>query len=274
MSKKIYEEITNTIIEKLKEGTGIFEMPFVNGLPKNRVTGKIYRGINLWLLDGGEYATFKQVRELGGKVKKGAKSKKVIFWKLVEAEDEDTGEEIKIPLAKTYNVFKIGVDTEGIEPIEKEVKYEHELIEDAESVIKNYPNKPKLQHESGSAFYRPTDDIVNVPPVEDFKNINEYYSTFFHELIHSSGSVNRLNRDGVANMDKFGSEKYSKEELIAELGAAMLCGTIGIEKQTIDQSASYINSWIKVLKDDYTLIITASQQAQKAVDHILNISFK
>lgn len=274
MSKKLYEEITNKIIKKLEEGTGIFQMPFVNGIPKNRITGKAYRGINAFLLEGGEYATFKQIKELGGKVKKGAKSEKIIFWKLVEAEDEETGEDIKIPLARTYNVFKIGRDTEGIEPSEKVEKYEHELIDEAEKIISNYPNSPKITSNSGSAYYRPSEDVVNVPPTEDFHDIHRYYSTFFHELVHSTGSFDRLNREGIANFDRFGSERYSKEELVAELGASMLCGMIGIEKHTIDQSASYINSWIQALKNDNTLILTASQQAQKAVDHILNVKFE
>lgn len=270
MSKKIYREITERIIEKLKNGTGVFEMPFQNGIPRNRVTGKAYRGINAILLDGGEYATFKQIRDLGGKVKKGAKSERIVFWKLINAEDEETQEEIKIPLLRIYNVFKIGRDTEGIEPTEQVKKYEHEIIEEAENVIRNYPNRPKLTNESGSAYYSPVKDLVNVPPMKDFKDIHRYYSTYFHELVHSTGAFDRLNREGVTNFDAFGSHRYSKEELIAELGAAMLCGRIGIEKHTLDQSASYIDSWIKVLEDDYTMIVQASQYAQKAVDLIVN----
>lgn len=275
MSKnQLCEEITNKIIAKLEQGTGIFEMPFVNGLPKNRVTGKAYRGINLWLLDGGEYATFKQIKELGGKVKKGAKAHTVVFWKLLEGEEEETGKEIKIPLLKQYKVFKIGEQTEGIEPTEKVEKHQHEKIAEAEAIIKNYPNRPAITRASGKAYYRPSEDVVNIPPIEDFADVNRYYSTFFHELIHSTGSEKRLNREGVAKLDKFGSERYSKEELIAELGAAILCATTGIEKHTLDHSASYIQSWITVLKNDHTFIINGAQQAQKAVDHILNTTFE
>lgn len=273
MKKKVYEMITNKIIKKLEEGTGVFENPFVNGIPKNRLTGRAYRGINAFLLDGGEYATFNQIKQLGGRVKKGAKHEKVIFWKLIEAEDEETGEEIHLPFARTYNVFKIGRDTEGIEPFEKAEKFEHDLINEAEEIVSNYKNKPKLTKESGAAYYKPSHDIVNVPPTEDFPDIHRYYSTLFHELVHSTGASKRLNRDGVVKSIKFGSDRYSKEELVAELGAAMLCGTIGIEKKTLDQSASYIDSWIKVLKNDKTFILSASQQAQKAVDYILDIEF-
>lgn len=275
MSKnRLCEEITNKIIAKLEQGTGIFEMPFVNGLPKNRVTGKAYRGINLWLLDGGEYATFKQIQELGGKVKKGAKSHTVVFWKMLEVEEEETGKEVTIPLLKQYKVFKIGEQTEGIEPTEIVEKFEHEKIEEAEKIIKEYPNPPTLTRASGKAYYRPFEDVVNVPPIEDFPDVNRYYSTFFHELVHSTGAIHRLNREGVSNFDKFGSERYSKEELVAELGASILCAITGIDKHTLDHSASYIQSWITVLKNDNTFIINAAQQAQKAVDYILDTKFK
>lgn len=272
-NKKLCKEITEKIIEKLKKGVGVFEMPFSNGIPRNRVTGKAYRGINLWLLESGEYATFKQIQELGGKVKKGAKSKTVVFWKLLEIEDEETGEEVKIPLMKQYKVFKIGEDTEGIEPSEENKRYEHEKIQEAEEIIANYPNKPKFTRKQGKAYYSPIDDVVNIPPIEDFKDVNRYYSTFFHELVHSTGAEKRLNRDGVAKFDKFGSEQYSKEELIAELGASMLCGMLGLEKHTLDHSASYIDSWISVLENDHTMIINSAQQAQKAVDYILGQEF-
>ena len=273
MNNKLYEKITNRIIEKLEAGTDKFTMPFVNGIAKNYVTGNAYRGINQFLLDGGEYATFKQIRDKGGKVKKGAKSEIVVFWKMVETEDEETGETIKIPFAKQYNVFRIGKDTEGIEPSSHEEVYKHDPIAEAEKIIKGYQDKPEITHYSGGAHYTPATDIVNVPPKRDFKEIHRYYSTFFHELVHSTGAKDRLNRPGVANMDKFGSEKYSKEELVAELGAAMLSGITEIENLTIDHSASYIQSWIKKLKDDHSLIITASQQAQKAVDFILGTEY-
>lgn len=271
MSNKLYEKITNRIIEKMEQGTSIFQMPFVNGIAKNYVTGKAYRGINAMLLDGGEYATFKQIKDAGGKVKKGSKAEIVVFWKMIEVEDEETGETVKIPLAKEYKVFKIGDCTEGIEPKTKSKEYEHEPIEFAEKIIQEFENKPRFTNLSGRAYYRPSNDVVNVPPMKDFEDINRYYSTFFHELVHSTGSEKRLKRDGIVKLDSFGSEQYSKEELVAELGAAMLCGITGIENKTIDQSASYIKSWIKVLKNDYTLIVTASQQAQKAVDYIQNI---
>lgn len=273
MSRKIYEMVTNQIIEKLESGTIPWVMPFQSGLPVNYVTQKPYRGINTWLLDGGEYATFKQIIDNGGKVKKGAKSKIVVFWKMIDIEDEDTGEEAKVPLLRYYRVFKIGEQTEGIEPKRTYEDYSHDPIEEAERIIKEYKNAPDYTSNSGAAYYRPSEDVVNVPPKTDFKEIEAYYSTFFHEIIHSTGHATRLNRTGITDFNGFGTENYSKEELVAELGASMLCAIARIENATLDRSASYIESWLKVLKDDKTMIISASQQAQKAVDHIQGTEF-
>src|SRR5699024_1983877 len=265
MSKKIYEMITNQIVEKLEQGTIPWKKPFKNGIPVNWKTQKAYRGINTLLLDGGEYATFKQITEAGGKVKKGAKSHIVVFWKLskFKEENEETGEEEikKVPLLRYYRVFKVGEQTEGIEPKNKEVEFNHDPIERCENIIKGYTNCPDYTYNSGSAYYRPSMDVVNVPPIKDFEQIEEYYSTFFHEITHSTGHKNRLNRKGIIELNAFGSETYSKEELVAELGASMLCGVAGIDNKVIDNSASYIQSWLNALKNDKTLIVHAAQQA-------------
>lgn len=278
MSKKIYEMITNQIIKKLEQGTIPWRKPWVNGVAVNWKTQKEYRGINTMLLDGGEYATFKQIRDAGGKVKKGEKSQIVVFWKLTKFknEDEETGEEEEktVPLLRYYRVFKVGEQTEGIEPKCKDIEFNHDPIAEGEKIKDGYMDAPNYTWESGRAYYKPFADIVNVPPLKDFPNPSEHYSTLFHEIVHSTGHKDRLNREGVKGLASFGSETYSKEELIAELGASMLCGVAGIDNQTIDNSASYINSWLNVLKNDKTLIVSASQQAQKAVDYILNKKFE
>lgn len=274
MSKKVYEMITNQIIARLEEGTIPWEMPFNKSVAVNYVTQKKYRGINAWLLDGGEWGTFKQIKDAGGKVKKGAKSQMVVFWKLLDVEDKETKEDTKIPLARYYNVFKIGEQTEGIEPKKiNEESFTHNPIEEAEEIVKNYENSPEITFNSGSAYYKPASDVINVPPINDFKELSSYYSTMYHEMVHSTGHKDRLNRPGVANFNGFGTEKYSKEELVAELGASMLCGVAGIENSTLDKSASYIQSWLKVLKSDNSFIINASQKAQKAVDYIQGTKF-
>ena len=276
MSKKIYETITNKIIEKLEEGTIPWKKPFQDGdgTPVNWVTQKPYRGINTFLLDGGEYATYKQIKDNGGTVLKGEKGNQIVFWKLMDIEDKDTQEDKKIPLLKTYTVFKIGVQTKGIEPKRKMVEHEHQSIEQAEEIYKNYMNGPDFTFKNDGAYYKPTLDVVNVPPMKSFADVNAYYSTLFHEMVHSTGHKTRLDRAGVVSFNGFGTVQYSKEELVAELGASMLCGVAQIDNTTLDNSASYIKSWLKALKDDQTLIISASQLAQKASDHILNTKFE
>ncbi|MFG6120940.1 ArdC family protein [Thalassobacillus sp. B23F22_16] len=271
MSKKIYEMITNQIIEKLEQGSVPWRKPWVNGIAVNWKTQKPYRGINTMLLDGGEYATFKQIKEAGGKVKKGERSHIVVFWKMIKVEDEKTEEEKSVPLLRYYRVFEVGSQVEGLERKRTYETFDHDPIEEAEKVKKEYFNGPSYSFQGGRAYYIPFEDRVNVPPKEDFEDIHEYYSTLFHEMIHSTGHKDRLDRAGITEKIRFGSENYSKEELIAELGASMLCGVTGIENNTIDNSASYIQSWLKKLKDDKTLIVSASQKAQKASDHILGM---
>lgn len=274
MSKKVYEMVTDVIIEKLKEGTIPWRKPFVNGVAVNWKTQKEYRGINIMLLEPGEYATFKQIKEAGGKVKKGEKSSIVVFWKMLDIEDEKTGEKERVPLLRYYRVFKIGEQTEGIEPKRKQQYYKHNEIEKAKEIIENYIGKPTIGHKNNGAYYQPFHDHVNVPPKSSFPKLHDFYNVLFHELIHSTGHASRLNREGITNFDKFGSNRYSKEELVAEVGATMLSSIVGIERQTIDNSASYINSWLRALENDKTLIVKASQQAQKACDYIQGISYE
>jgi antirestriction protein ArdC len=124
------------------------------------------------------------------------------------------------------------------------------------------------------AWYKPGMDHINIPPMKDFLSIEEFYSTTFHEMLHSTGHKSRLNREGIVQLNKFGSESYSKEELVAEIGANMLCSAAGIQNQIIDNSASYIQSWLNALNDDKTLLVKAGAQAQKGVDLILNTKFE
>ncbi|MBU4642907.1 ArdC family protein [Bacillus toyonensis] len=275
MANNVYEIVTNKIIEKLEQGTVPWKKPWVNGnIAVNWKTQKPYRGINTMLLDSGEYVTFKQVQEAKGKVKKGAKSEIVVFWKWLEKEDKETGNIEKIPMLRYYKVFNIN-QCEGIESKRKEEEtFEHNPIEDAENIVKGYVNSPSLSWNSGRAFYQPVMDHVNVPPMKDFPKVEGYYSTLFHEFIHSTGHCSRLNRDGITSATAhFGSEEYSKEELVAEIGASMLTGLAGFVDVTFDNSTAYIQSWLRNLKNDKTLIVKAASQAQKAVDYILGVSY-
>lgn len=266
--------VTKQIIEKLEQGTIPWQKPFLNSSAVNWKTQKEYRGINTLLLNAGEYATFNQIKEAGGKVKKGEKSSIVVFWKMLEVKNKDTGMEEQIPMLRYYRVFKVGEQTEDIKPKRKTETFSHNTIESAEAIIKNFKDKPKITFANNAAYYQPDLDFVNVPPKTSFPKIHDYYSVLFHELVHSTGHEKRLNREGIAKFDKFGSKQYSREELIAEIGASMLCGVAGIEDRTIDNSASYIKSWLSALNNDSTLIIKASQQAQKASDFMQGITFE
>lgn len=275
MSKKtVYEIITDRIIKKLEEGTVPWQKPWVGGPAVNWVTQKAYQGINQILLEGGEWLTFNQAKAAGGRVKKGAKSEIITFWKMREVKEEDpkTGEEIikKFPMLRYYNVFNIN-DVEGIKTKRKSESRNHDPIEEAEKIKEGYSDCPTITFRPGKALYRPSDDIISLPETSDFYKIEEFYSTLFHEMVHSTGHAKRLRRSGVTAIASFGSQTYSKEELVAEIGSAMLCGMAGIEITTLDNQAAYIKSWLGKLKDDPKLIITASSQAQKAVDYILGI---
>lgn len=271
LSVSVYDIVTEKIVKKLESGVIPWRKPWGNFGAVNWMSQKAYRGINAILLDAGEYATFKQIEAVGGKVKKGSKAHLVTFWKMLDGHDED-GNPKKVPLLRYYNVFEVNTQCEGINSKRKDVHREHTPVEVAEQIVSAYKDAPELKFASGSAYYMPSSDYVSVPPLQDYENKEDYYSTLFHELTHSTGHKTRLARPGVVSLNGFGSETYSKEELVAEIGAAMLCGTCGIEQVTIDNSASYIASWLRRLKDDKTLIVSASSQAQKAADYIQGIA--
>jgi len=206
---------------------------------------------NIWL-------TFKKTSELGGKVKKGEKSTIVTFWKPITVKEDD--EERTIPLLRYYNVFN--VDQTDIELEFEEVDF---TILDAEQLIKNWKDCPDIKNHPEKAFYRVGEDTVYIPDMSQFKSAEGYYQTLFHELIHSTGHKDRLNR---SLKNGFGSEKYGIEELIAEIGSAFLCNKTGIAPK-IDNSIAYLRGWLKAVKDDIKMIIYASQRSQKAVNYII-----
>lgn len=279
-SLNVYEMVTERIIKQLEQGTIPWQKPWggVRSGAFNRVSKKPYSLINQAILEkSGEYATFHQWKNLGGHIKKGAKSEIVVFWKIIDVEEKNDKGEIekkKLPLLRYYNVFHIS-QIEGVEPLKEKLNTEIEPIEEADRIIKNYVDREQLvfnECKSNKAYYAPLIDTVVVPLKEQYSNISEYYSTTFHELVHSSGSKNRLNRLETSNLASFGSETYSKEELVAEIGSASILNYLGIEtKGTFQNSASYIESWLQVLRNDNKFIVSASSKAEKAVNYILGI---
>lgn len=283
MSVNVYELVTNRIIEQLENGVIPWEKPWSGTLEGafNRISKKPYSLLNqMLLLHDGEYATFNQWKNLGGKVRKGEKSEIVVFWKIqpIEETKEDGEKTIKqIPLLRYYNIFHIS-QVDGVKELDKkELNDDIEPIEQAENVINDYKTREHLQvieTLSNKAFYSPTMDYVQVPQKEQYQNINEYYSTLFHELIHSTMHKSRLNRvaeqKGLAH---FGNEEYSKEELIAEIGSTTILSLLGIETtKTFKNSTAYIQSWLRVLRNDNKFIVSASSKSEKAVKYIMNIA--
>lgn len=243
----------------------------------NRITKKPYSLMNQMLLgQSGEWATYKQWQELGGHIRKGEKASFVTFWKLqpYEETNADGETEVKqIPLLRYYNVFHIS-QVDGVEPLEKPELNTVEPIAEAERIKEAYKEREYIQIKeivSNDAFYSPSGDYIQVPCREQYQEANEFYSTLFHEMIHSTGHKSRLNRLTTGTDARFGSQVYSKEELCAELGSAMILNQIGIETpETFTNSTAYIQSWLKVLKNDNKFIVSASSKAQKAVEYILN----
>ena len=277
MSINLYEVITQKIIEQLEKGVIPWRRPWSGNEPINYISRKTYRGINLMLLPfGGEYLSFKQCKDLGGSVRKGEKGYMIIFYKPLDIADEDTGEVKTIPFLQYSKVFHLsqceGI-TSKIEPPSDNITVEP--IQAAQSIIDGYINRSgvKMEHIKGNhrAYYTPDTDTITLPSIEQFTSMTEYYSTTYHEAAHSTGHTSRLNR--ITRAAAFGSETYSREELTAEIAASMLMNTSGIEQpETFENSVAYIGSWIKKLKEDTKAIITASGQAQKAVDLILGIT--
>lgn len=287
--RDIINEITDKVIELLEQGTSPWKKPW-NGrdmMPGNYKSKKNYRGINLLYLsmlpfESPFYMTYKQIEELGGNVKKGEKGIPVVFWKFfgTKSEDPDTGAEIfekKGAMVRYYTIFNTD-QCEGLDIVipkaEDEKTLEFNPIKECESIIESFKNKPVIEHKGIRACYSPLQDVVTMPENERFHSCEKYYSTLFHELVHGTGHYSRLNREGFMSGASFGSNKYSKEELIAEMGAAFLCAHAGIENETIDNSAAYLKGWIKVLKEDNKILLSAAQQAQKAFDHILGVTYE
>jgi len=266
---KVYAIITDSIIEKLEQGTIPWKMPWSSDAPKNLVSGKAYRGINVFLLGSLGYMspywlTFKQAKSLGGYVNKGEKSVPVIFWKswsTLETNADGKHEEKSRFVLRYYRVFNIEQCTLPPEEIPQAdpTAQTFDPIPKAESVVEAMPNAPELTHQSQRACYSPLLDVVNMPRPESFDTPENYYSTLFHELTHSTGHESRLNRKGITDPVRFGSHSYSKEELIAEMGAAFLSGHCGIEDRILDNSAAYINGWLGRLKNDPKLVVMAIQ---------------
>lgn len=293
--KDPYQAVTDLIIEHLERGTVPWHCPWQRdvGIPRNFHSGKAYNGINVLLLGFRHrpspwWMTFQQALERGGHVRKGEKGATVVKYGqskpqgvLLESQASPGNEKDGDPkprrkmFLREYTVFNAS-QIEGIEfPCASaiQVRNKDERIAAAEAIMFAMPNAPSI-HEGARtvACYRPVTDTVQMPPYGSFENAEAYYLTLFHELVHATGHASRLNRDSITKHDQFGGPVYSQEELVAEMGAAFLGLEADIVRDTHEQSAAYLQSWLDVLrvKEHKRWIINAAAKAAKATDYILN----
>lgn len=284
----VYAIVTERIIKQLELGTVPWKKPWTEaGIPQNLLSRRHYRGINVWLLaslgyDHNYFLTWRQIKELGGGVTKGEQSHLVIFTRWIGRKVKDeTGKEqmIKAPFLRYYKVYNIGqCEDLPTDKVPELTSREHIPIDACEAIYHNMPDAPVLREiDPGRAYYNGLDDFINMPPAENFVATECYYGTLYHELIHSTGHPTRLNRKGWFSQNTFLSgqeEKYSMEELIAEMGACYLESITGIVDSQFQQNAGYIDGWLKQLRSDRRFVVIAAALAQQATDFILNIQME
>jgi antirestriction protein ArdC len=283
MSGNLYEIVTLKILKALEQGVVPWRKPWKDQtmLPVSAVSNKAYRGVNVLLLGLSPFSdhrwiTFKQAEELGGRVKPGEKGSMVVFWKQWQKKDEDEEKPPRsIPVLKYFTAFNAEqCEGLGLPPLPQlgHLTDAHRISR-ADALIDSIPRPPFIEEIGDEAWYLPSQDLIRIPKLASFDSIDAYYSVKFHELGHSTGHTSRLNRSGVMERVHFGSEDYSREELVAELTAAFCCATVGIDNTVETDSAPYIHSWMKALRNDPKAIVTAAAQAQKATDYIKGIEY-
>ena len=289
MSKpNAYEVITAQIVEAIEAGALTFTMPWNNkgrasGLPFNASTGNAYNGINILRLWVGEsangfstnaWASYKQWQAKGCQVRKGEKGTPIVFFKPLEIERKGADgdpEKATIPLIRLSTVFNADQVEGYASPAALDTEEDKTArLRAADLFVGNAG--ADIRHGGDAAFYRPSADYIQMPNRSQFVGTDtstateSYYSTLLHELTHWTGNKRRLDRLEFKN--SFGSEGYAFEELVAELGAAFLCQSLGVTVTPRQDHAAYIQSWLKVLKNDSRAIFKAAAQAQKAADYL------
>jgi antirestriction protein ArdC len=284
MNRDIYQTITERFIVQLKSGTVPWQKPWLG--VQNIVSRKPYHGINALLLGSAEFQspfwlTFKQAVDLGGGIQKGSKSTPVIYYKFLDKTDSegnpirrDDGTPKRIPFVRWSNVFNLD-QTEGIEPPALAVSQNDLSANERAAAIVQKAKLCPIYHTGFAALYSPRDDVIRMPSPSAFRSQEDYYHSLYHEMTHAAGHSSRLDREGITQHAKFGSERYSKEELIAELGAAFLSNEAGIlDRVRFANSAAYLASWIAKFENDPQLIVSAASQAQRSTDFIMGIQQK
>ena len=301
--QRVEDEIADRIIELLDQG----ELPpwekgwrnSKSGDPVNALTMKPYRGINRWLTlitqqsmgyDDPRWLTYRQAEGLGGYVRKGEKSTSIIFWKQVSFRQSEDGDEAQnqthgnngsppdesrtrtYPMLRSYRVFNVEQTQDcKVKPLPPAETTGHDPIELAEAIIAGMPDPPEMEFYENANYvphYQPATDVIRVPRMDRYLNLEDYYNTVFHELTHATGHSKRLDRFSLdANADDL--HAYGREELTAAMGSAMLAAHAGIDAELVERDASYIRHWRDTINADKPMIIRSATLAQKAVDLIL-----
>lgn len=288
----IFQKVTDRILEQLRAGIIPWRRPWhglknadASTMAVSYETGTAYSFLNQILLgEPGEYLTFNCIQKHGGHIRKGERSRMIVFADRLVKDDPDRTDEngnpkkVVIPYLKYYNVWHLS-QVEGIESrikdtVEPRPESKVRPVDAAEAIIEGYlsqPSHPQLVVKtSDKAFYRPSTDTVVVPQMAQYDDAAEYYSTLFHELGHSTGHKDRLARKGVTDFEFFGSAEYSKEELVAEMCAAMLVSHAGLDaEKAFKNSVGYIQGWYKLFMADNRVFVWAAAKAEAAARHIL-----
>lgn len=274
----VYEIVTNSIIEKIEAGDMSWRKAWnLRRMPHNYVSGKPYRGINVLLLFSSRYQspywlTYKQATGQGGNVKKGEKSSLAVFWKPQCEEDEKTGKtKVTGAVLRYYRLFN-WEQTEGVPEKIPVDQFKNKPLPTCQDLFDGMAHRPEVEY--GDPAYSPKREVLYMPGIGEFDSTEEYYASLYHELTHWTGHPSRLDRDGIrghldGSISSLRDPRYAKEELIAELGAAYLCNIVGIADKVEDNNAAYLQSWIKVLRENSRMIISAASKSQQAVDFIL-----
>jgi len=276
----VYSRVTNRIIELLEKGVIPWRQPWQpNGMPKNLISQRPYTGINAMLLNSLEFTqnhflTWHQLRQIGGHVKKGEKGALIVFQTKTEKVTEKNNELVveKRSILKYYFVYNVEQCVNIPVKYLQYTKIPKEIVnKSCEKIIQEMPLCPTIYYRGGEAYYVPKHDYINMPKLQFFESMEAFYETLFHELVHSTGASHRLARKSVYEDINFGSETYSFEELIAEIGSCYLTTIGGVGLGNLENNASYIQGWLNVLQNDKKFIIQAASKAQRAVEYILNI---
>ncbi len=278
--KDLHEEITAQILTAIEGGRESLDALWDNslrlGIPYNYSTGKAYAGINILTLwntaarkgyEVNAWMTYKQAQEQGGQVRKGEKSTLGMFYKPIEDKnqetesDEEKGTRCRM-VAKAFYLFNVA-QIDGLEGLPEPKAPTFSPIADAEAIIT--ASGAEVRHGGTRAFYSPAMDFVQMPSLDRFQSAENYYATILHELTHWTGHKNRLAREYGK---RFGDRAYAFEELIAELGTAFLCASLGLVGATLEAHADYIADWLKILENDKRAVMTAASQAERAAEYL------